>query len=131
MNLETIQAVLGVDERTARVIFRESDRDGDGYASPQEVSDWIELHTEHPEGWEPAATVYIARDSEGAVLYVGITGRNIRRLHAHSKAAQWWPLASSVELEHQPSRAKAAARERQLIRDLGPRFNVVYSELVA
>lgn len=45
-------------------------------------------------------TVYIARGKRGVVLYVGITGRNLRRMHSHARASAWWPLAKRIELRH-------------------------------
>ena len=68
-------------------------------------------------------TVYIARQRR-AVLYVGITGRNLRRLHAHARASAWWPRATKIELRHLPSREQAEELERKLIAECAPPFNV-------
>ena len=129
MRLERLQEYLGVSARDARTLMRAIDTDGDGWVSFQEVDDYAELHTEYVDEQPSEATVYIARDSDGQVLYVGITGCNIRRLHSHAKASKWWPLAASVQLEHQRTRRLAEARERQLIRQLHPAFNITYAEL--
>jgi predicted GIY-YIG superfamily endonuclease len=68
-------------------------------------------------------TVYIARRGR-RVLYVGITGRNLRRMHAHARASDWWRQASRIELRHVPTRREALAIELQLIREWAPPFNV-------
>jgi hypothetical protein len=70
------------------------------------------------------ATVYVARTASGIVLYVGITGSRIRRMHAHAKASEWWRKAASIELIHVGTRAEAEALEASLIRELAARFNV-------
>lgn len=88
---------------------------------------YLHEHTAYgpkPSPWHEPATVYIARDAGGSVLYVGVTGRNIRRLHAHQKASGWWRDAATIELEHYPTREIGEARERILIRQLDPPHNV-------
>jgi predicted GIY-YIG superfamily endonuclease len=131
VRVERLQQHLGISKREAKALLAEVDHDGDGWVSFQEVNDWITLHSVGPIREDPEpTTVYIARDANGVVLYIGITGRNIRRMHAHSKASEWWPAAVSIELLHQPNREIAEARERQLIRELRPAFNVVYAERV-
>jgi hypothetical protein len=75
---------------------------------------------------EQRATVYVARGANGIVLYVGITGRGVGRLHDHAKASAWWPKATSIELLHKPTRAEAEALEKSLIRGLDARYNVTH-----
>jgi hypothetical protein len=73
---------------------------------------------------EPTS-VNIARKGR-RVLYVGITGRHLRRLHAHARASEWWRQASKIELRHLPTRGEAEEPERELIREWSPPFNVVH-----
>jgi hypothetical protein len=73
---------------------------------------------------ERPTTVYVARSASGIVLYVGITGTRIHRMHAHARASEWWAKAVSIELIHCATRAEAAEIEAGLIRDLGARFNI-------
>jgi predicted GIY-YIG superfamily endonuclease len=73
---------------------------------------------------ETPATVYVARSASGIVLYVGITGARIHRLHAHARSSEWWRRAASVELIHLPTRREAEELEASLIRELAARFNV-------
>lgn len=70
------------------------------------------------------ATVYIFRDSLGAVLYVGMTARGTLRLAQHSTRCQWWSEAATVELSHCTSVPEALALEESLVRSLCPRYNV-------
>ena len=72
-------------------------------------------------------TVYIARKGR-RVLYVGITGRNLRRMHAHARASEWWTLASRIELQHLPTRTDAEVLERKLIAEWAPPFNVAHND---
>jgi hypothetical protein len=72
-------------------------------------------------------TVYIARGKRGIVLYVGITGRNLRRMHAHARASAWWPLAKRLELRHLGTIMEARELERELIERWEPEFNTVYN----
>lgn len=89
------------------------------YASPLAVVSFAR--------WElrdSAATfVYIARDQEGHVLYVGITGSLHARFHSHREADRWWSKAASFTLELWPDRASAASREEELILHIDPPYN--------
>ncbi len=71
-------------------------------------------------------TVYIARGKRGIVLYVGITGRNLRRMHAHARASAWWPLAKRLDLRHLNTVEGARALERELIQQWEPEFNTTH-----
>lgn len=67
--------------------------------------------------------VYIAHDSGGRIIYVGITGSLAARFAAHKKADLWWSCAASIEVEMWPDRPAAAERERTLIEQLDPPHN--------
>lgn len=68
------------------------------------------------------ATVYLLRDSDDAVLYVGCITRTTRRLGEHHDK-DWWPSVASASFEHFPDRAAAYRREAKLIAAHRPRFN--------
>ncbi len=77
--------------------------------------------------------VYLFRDAEGQVLYVG-KAKNLRRRlasyrrasrrKAHRKMRAILREAASVEVRHALSDAEALLLENELIRTLRPRFNV-------
>jgi excinuclease UvrABC nuclease subunit len=68
-------------------------------------------------------SVYIAKDEDHRVLYVGSTGRGIARFHEHAGSSRWWPLMSEMEWRHRDSRREALALERRLITQLQPIYN--------
>lgn len=69
-------------------------------------------------------------DSEGRLLYVGITSALEHRTLTHARFSSWMGLAdrsrSSVELF--PSRMAAKEAEKMAIKGEGPLFNVAYNE---
>jgi hypothetical protein len=69
-------------------------------------------------------SVYKYFDAGGALIYVGITNQGPARQKAHVRAAVWWSLAVRSEIEHFGTRAAAAKRESELIREHRPKFNV-------
>lgn len=76
-----------------------------------------------PDDNRPGTTVYRLFDDKGRLLYVGITGRNLSRIHQHSKAQRWWPMVSTATFEHYESRRDAIKHEAQAIRDEFPAYN--------
>jgi predicted GIY-YIG superfamily endonuclease len=68
--------------------------------------------------------VYVFRDAEGQVLYVGLSVRIADRLARHSRRKDWWEQATSIELVHCESYEEMVETETRLIRELGPRHNV-------
>jgi predicted GIY-YIG superfamily endonuclease len=68
-------------------------------------------------------TVYRFFASDGALLYVGVTGQWKRRLGAHQGASPWFGQVAAAELEHYATREEAAAREAALIVAEEPRHN--------
>lgn len=69
------------------------------------------------------SSVYVARDGDGHVLYVGLTSAGRDRMKSHGAGSGWWGLAETIQLEHFATRAEAAQRERELIASLKPRWN--------
>lgn len=72
-------------------------------------------------------SVYRYYDSDGALVYVGITSKGPQRQSQHTVTAEWWPHVARQDVEHYPSRDEAAARERELIQRFRPPFNVQHN----
>lgn len=72
-------------------------------------------------------SVYRYYDKSGLLLYVGITSRATKRQREHNGDKEWWPLVTSQEVEHYPTRALALSRERQLIIGYRPPFNTQHN----
>ena len=70
-------------------------------------------------------TLYRLHDSDGTLLYVGISSKGGRRLEQHSYSQPWWPDGASVAFEEFPGRAAAAEAERRAITDEKPLHNVI------
>src|SRR5664280_15622 len=68
-------------------------------------------------------TVYQYFAANGALIYVGVTSRGIRRLHEHAESKPWWTLATGCTLEHFSNREDALERERHLIAMFRPPYN--------
>lgn len=69
-----------------------------------------------------ATDVYLCRNGDGFLLYVGISLSVAQRLGSH-RAQSWWSSVTHIEVEHYPSRMAALARETALIQDEGPSYN--------
>jgi DNA-binding XRE family transcriptional regulator len=70
--------------------------------------------------------VYIARNVDGAVLYVGSTTDIARRLGTHVSQSEWWgEVSGEVEQIPTPTRAAAYDVERAKILELQPIHNRV------
>lgn len=67
--------------------------------------------------------VYVARDVEGTVLYVGSSGDVDSRVVHQKKTQPWWCDVVSVEVTPTDTRPMAYHLERQLIADLRPTRN--------
>ena len=72
---------------------------------------------------KPRPTVYRYFDSDGVLLYVGVTANGVTRMLVHAGQSRWWPLAASCTLEHFPNEAEAYAAEAQAIASESPLFN--------
>ena len=68
--------------------------------------------------------VYVARDVEGRVLYVGVTGDMKVRLAAHRRTSRWWPLHASIDVDEFETIEAAAAAENERICAYDPPFNI-------
>lgn len=69
-----------------------------------------------------ATSLYRYFDSDGELLYIGITAQGPRRGEQH-RSKVWWPLVKSSAVEHFPDRATALAEEAREIRYWRPPYN--------
>lgn len=72
-----------------------------------------------------ATSLYRYFDATGTLLYVGITSRRTIRTLQHAGDKSWWGEVASATFEHYDTRAEAASRELEAIRDERPLHNVV------
>jgi hypothetical protein len=72
-------------------------------------------------------SVYRYYDRMGALIYVGITSRGIRRNIEHNLDREWWPYVVTQEVDHYATRDEALLLERHLIRKYEPPFNVQHN----
>ena len=68
--------------------------------------------------------VYSCFDSDGVLLYVGMTSDLATRLTNHKYATSWWGQVARVTHTTVPDRPTARELERDLIRSQAPLFNV-------
>lgn len=68
-------------------------------------------------------TLYRYFDSEGQLLYVGITGDNTKRQSQHKRNSFWFGLIASATFEHFDTRQEALEAESKAIRTEGPKHN--------
>lgn len=73
---------------------------------------------------DPTA-LYRFFDTEGKLLYAGITGDPAKRWPGH-KGKLWWPEIASMTIEWFDTRAEAAALERRAIRNEAPQHNIIH-----
>jgi len=73
-----------------------------------------------------APCVYIAKDVDGVVLYIGMTLNFRSRIDAHGKSSAWFEKCKTVEIVHCESRRIAFDMEKSLILKFKPSFNVAY-----
>lgn len=66
-------------------------------------------------------------DSEGQLLYIGITQNQGIRLQQHFASSLWFKLVSSAAIEHYDTRQEAIAAERDAILTELPIYNVVHN----
>lgn len=70
-------------------------------------------------------TVYVLRDAEDRVLYIGLTSRlDMSRMAQHANTKAWWRDVKTAELHHCSTRYLARRLETVLIQDLAPIHNV-------
>jgi excinuclease UvrABC nuclease subunit len=70
--------------------------------------------------------VYLHRGTDGQVLYVGMS-RFLKYRQAAHRRSVWWPLISYVEVEAALPIMEAHHRERELILQLDPPFNWMWT----
>ena len=72
-------------------------------------------------------SVYRYYDKQGLLLYVGITERGIKRNREHNATKEWWQHVAYQEVDHFTTRSDAEARERALITQHRPPFNIQHN----
>jgi DNA-binding transcriptional regulator YiaG len=73
---------------------------------------------------ESACQLYRHFDTDGRLLYVGISLSAVARLSAHFRDAVWCDQIARVEIESFASRAEAEVAEVEAIRLEKPRYNI-------
>ena len=76
---------------------------------------------------ESTTTLYRFHDASGGLLYVGITGRSVRRWCEHAATKPWWNDVAKVTVEHFTDRPAAINAEARAIKQERPAHNVVHS----
>jgi predicted GIY-YIG superfamily endonuclease len=71
------------------------------------------------------ASLYRHWDTEGRLLYVGISTDVINRLQGHRSCSLWYEQIHVVEVEHFATRQEALAAETAAIKAEKPLFNVI------
>jgi predicted GIY-YIG superfamily endonuclease len=74
-----------------------------------------------------AHAVYRSYDSNGLLLYAGITCDPDSRLRAHRSSAKWVPYCADYDLTWFPDRRSALGAEAWVIRHEHPAFNAAGS----
>ncbi len=69
-------------------------------------------------------TLYRYFDSEGQLLYVGITGDNTKRQSQHRRNSFWFGKIASATFEHFDTRAEADSAETLAIKNEKPLHNI-------
>lgn len=69
-------------------------------------------------------TLYRYFDSEGELLYVGITGDNTKRQSQHRRNSFWFGEIATASFEHFDERATALEAETLAIRHEKPKYNI-------
>ena len=68
--------------------------------------------------------VYRFYNSEGHLLYVGISVSALHRVASHKVVQRWWGDVTRIDLAHYPNWKTARDAERAAIRDESPRYNI-------
>ena len=71
--------------------------------------------------------LYRYYDSDGYLLYVGISLSAVSRLSQHKASASWYELVSDIQIDNYPSREALEAAEKEVIRHEHPMFNKQHS----
>src|SRR5687767_8892519 len=75
--------------------------------------------------------VYICRNKDGVLLYVGVSLNAMERMAQHSHCSPWFKHVTHIEIERHPNRRVALDREKQLIQTLFPAYNTQHVDHVA
>lgn len=67
--------------------------------------------------------LYRCYDSDGSLLYVGITSEGVRRFRRHGNKRDWWSEVAEIKIDHHPTRQAAMVAERDAIWKLSPQHN--------
>lgn len=70
-------------------------------------------------------------DTDGELLYVGITMNPAARWPKHSKQKPWWCEVETISLETFGSRSEVLDAEREAIKTEHPRHNIVHAARIA
>jgi predicted GIY-YIG superfamily endonuclease len=70
--------------------------------------------------------LYRLYDSDGKLLYVGITANSAARWQHHKSQRPWWDRVTEKRLHWYPSREDAERAEAAAIRTELPRFNIAH-----
>jgi len=70
-----------------------------------------------------STALYRYFDSDGKLLYVGITKNQFDRLQAHAKNAEWFSQVKTASFQHYKSRQDALLAETKAIGTELPKFN--------
>jgi len=68
-------------------------------------------------------SLYKYFDTNGSLIYVGITSRGINRNREHNADKLWWQFVTRQEVQHFPDRRAALEAEKTLILQRRPPFN--------
>jgi len=76
-------------------------------------------------GTEAPTALYRLFATDGALLYIGITGDLSKRLARHARTKNWWPDVSRKTVTWFQTRRHALLAEATAIRDEKPPFNLL------
>lgn len=93
------------------------------------ISNWFDSIAKHGRdraNGETPTELYRHFDSNGCLLYVGISLSTLKRTYEHKKSP-WWLQVASISIERFSSRKEALAAEREAIRLEKPRHNKAHA----
>lgn len=71
-------------------------------------------------------TLYRFYDAADQLIYIGVTDSPMRRFAEHGADRPWWQQATTIRLEHFPTREQAEQAEREAIRTEYPPANIAH-----
>lgn len=63
-------------------------------------------------------------NSEGVLLYVGISLNAVNRTKQHGKVSKWYEEISTITIQHYPNRKEAIEAEGIAVKSEGPLYNI-------